>query len=86
MQTSSGSVVVGSHVWIEHPEVAWLDGEVVEINGEDITVLCTTGEKVHSIPATFFISYMFIPSFFMLTVSCWFHLLECVKCCRVIVL
>ncbi|KAH0638160.1 hypothetical protein KY289_038075 [Solanum tuberosum] len=30
----SASVVVGSHVWVEDPEVAWLDGVVVEINGK----------------------------------------------------
>ncbi|VFQ74049.1 unnamed protein product [Cuscuta campestris] len=40
---SVSSVVVGTHVWVEDPEVAWIDGEVVEINGGDITVNCTSG-------------------------------------------
>ncbi|VFQ88700.1 unnamed protein product [Cuscuta campestris] len=40
--TSVSSVVVGTHVWVEDPEVAWIDGEVVEINGGDITVNCTS--------------------------------------------
>ncbi|KAJ8530690.1 hypothetical protein K7X08_023571 [Anisodus acutangulus] len=40
------SVVVGSHVWVEDPEVAWLDGVVVEINGEEITVDCSSGKTV----------------------------------------
>ncbi|KAJ8547151.1 hypothetical protein K7X08_010737 [Anisodus acutangulus] len=40
------SVVVGSHVWVEDPEVAWLDGVVVEVNGEEITVDCSSGKTV----------------------------------------
>ncbi|PHT38545.1 hypothetical protein CQW23_22118 [Capsicum baccatum] len=42
----SSSVVVGSHVWVEDPEVAWLDGQVVKINDEEITVDCTSGKTV----------------------------------------
>ncbi|XP_049407096.1 myosin-6-like isoform X4 [Solanum stenotomum] len=42
----SASVVVGSHVWVEDPEVAWLDGVVVEINGEEITVDCNSEKTV----------------------------------------
>ncbi|XP_062079405.1 myosin-6-like isoform X2 [Humulus lupulus] len=38
--------VVGSLVWIEDPDLAWLDGEVLEINGENIKVLCTSGKTV----------------------------------------
>ncbi|CAN4120664.1 unnamed protein product [Withania somnifera] len=45
MSVSSG-VVVGSHVWVEDPEEAWLDGVVVEINDEEITVDCTSGKTV----------------------------------------
>lgn len=44
MQTIS--LVVGSHVWVEDPEVAWKDGEVVEVHGEEITIQCASGEKV----------------------------------------
>ncbi|XP_038902022.1 myosin-8-like isoform X3 [Benincasa hispida] len=40
------NLAVGSLVWIEDPEVAWLDGEVVEVNGQDIKVLCTSGATV----------------------------------------
>ncbi|KAK4341617.1 hypothetical protein RND71_040118 [Anisodus tanguticus] len=46
MQSVPASVVVGSHVWVEDPEVAWLDGVVVEINGEEITVDCSSGKTV----------------------------------------
>ncbi|CAH2046544.1 unnamed protein product [Thlaspi arvense] len=37
---------VGSCVWVEDRDEAWVDGEVVEVNGEDIKVLCTSGKHV----------------------------------------
>ncbi|CAA0815254.1 Myosin-6 [Striga hermonthica] len=37
---------VGSLVWVEDPDEAWIDGEVVSINGEEIKVLCTSGKTV----------------------------------------
>ncbi|KAL3850022.1 hypothetical protein ACJIZ3_011904 [Penstemon smallii] len=37
---------VGSLVWVEDPDVAWIDGEVISVNGEDIKVLCTSGKTV----------------------------------------
>ncbi|KAG6662878.1 myosin-6-like [Carya illinoinensis] len=40
------SLVVGALVWVEDPDVTWIDGEVVEVNGEEIKVLCTSGKKV----------------------------------------
>ncbi|KAF5930549.1 hypothetical protein HYC85_031422 [Camellia sinensis] len=40
------SFAVGSLVWVEDPDDAWLDGEVVEVNGEEIKVLCTSGKTV----------------------------------------
>ncbi|KAJ6728982.1 MYOSIN [Salix viminalis] len=45
-QASAASLVVGSLVWLEDPDEAWIDGEVVEINKEDIKVLCTSGQTV----------------------------------------
>ncbi|KAJ9169698.1 hypothetical protein P3X46_017860 [Hevea brasiliensis] len=39
-------LVVGSPVWLEDPDEAWVDGEVVDIKGEDIKVLCTSGKTV----------------------------------------
>ncbi|KAL4310385.1 hypothetical protein GQ457_01G022610 [Hibiscus cannabinus] len=35
------NIVVGSVVWVEDPEAAWLDGEVKQINGEELTIKCT---------------------------------------------
>ncbi|KAL3517759.1 hypothetical protein ACH5RR_020348 [Cinchona calisaya] len=43
---ASVSFAVGSLVWVEDPDVAWIDGEVVEVNGQDIKVLCTSGKTV----------------------------------------
>ncbi|CAI0560604.1 unnamed protein product, partial [Linum tenue] len=45
-QAASVSLAVGSLVWVEDPDTAWIDGEVVEIKGEDIKVLCTSGKTV----------------------------------------
>ncbi|XP_044493143.1 myosin-6-like [Mangifera indica] len=40
------ALAVGSLVWVEDPEVTWIDGEVVEVNGDQIKVLCTSGKTV----------------------------------------
>ncbi|KAH9681458.1 Myosin2 [Citrus sinensis] len=39
-------LVVGSIVWTEDPEEAWIDGEVEEVNDEDIKIACTSGKTV----------------------------------------
>lgn len=46
VQSVPVKVVVGSHVWVEDPEIAWIDGEVVEVNGEEIKIICTSGKTV----------------------------------------
>ncbi|KAK7393335.1 hypothetical protein VNO78_21888 [Psophocarpus tetragonolobus] len=38
--------IVGSHVWVEDSQVAWIDGEVLEVKGEQVKVLCTSGKTV----------------------------------------
>ncbi|KAL0392637.1 UNVERIFIED_CONTAM: Myosin-8 [Sesamum radiatum] len=45
-QTVSASIAVGSHVWLEDSEVSWIDGEVVEVKGKKIKVICTSGKTV----------------------------------------
>ncbi|KAI4304547.1 hypothetical protein MLD38_040041 [Melastoma candidum] len=37
---------VGSFVWLEDPDAAWIDGEVLEVKGDDLKVLCTSGKMV----------------------------------------
>ncbi|CAN6290994.1 unnamed protein product [Urochloa humidicola] len=43
---SKSRFVVGSHVWVEDPDEAWMDGLVEEINGDDLVINCTSGKKV----------------------------------------
>ncbi|CAK7331694.1 unnamed protein product [Dovyalis caffra] len=40
------NIIVGSHVWIEDPEEAWMDGEVTEIKGRDATIVTTNGKTI----------------------------------------
>ncbi|KAL3620549.1 hypothetical protein CASFOL_035461 [Castilleja foliolosa] len=40
------ALAVGSLVWVEDHDVAWIDGEVVAVNGDDVKVLCTSGKTV----------------------------------------
>lgn len=49
MQAAAVSPAVGSLVWLEHPDEAWVDGEVVEVHGEEIKVLCTSGKTVSAL-------------------------------------
>ncbi|KAH6779123.1 myosin family protein with Dil [Perilla frutescens var. hirtella] len=45
-QASSVNIIVGSHVWVEDPVLAWIDGEVKRIDGQDVHVQTTNGKKV----------------------------------------
>ncbi|CAJ1968281.1 unnamed protein product [Sphenostylis stenocarpa] len=38
--------VVGSQVWVEDSQVAWIDGEVLEVKEGEIKVRCTSGKTV----------------------------------------
>ncbi|XP_068634511.1 myosin-17-like isoform X2 [Aristolochia californica] len=40
------NIVIGSHVWVEDPVLAWVDGEVVKINGQDVHVDTAHGKMV----------------------------------------
>nr|GMC63651.1 myosin-11 isoform X1 [Ipomoea batatas] len=43
---TSVNIIVGSKVWFEDPDVAWLDGEVHKINGDKIEIQTSDGKKV----------------------------------------
>ncbi|CAN0915754.1 XI-2 [Linum grandiflorum] len=43
---ASVNFAIGSLVWLEDPDVSWIDGQVLEINGEDLKVQCTTDKTV----------------------------------------
>ncbi|XP_073043958.1 myosin-17-like [Primulina eburnea] len=40
------NIIVGSHVWVEDPVLAWIDGEVHKIDGQDVQVHTTNGKKI----------------------------------------
>lgn len=46
MQDSAGKITVGSQVWVENPSVAWIDGEVLKIDGTEAEIRTTDGKKV----------------------------------------
>ncbi|KAJ1292593.1 hypothetical protein BS78_01G001600 [Paspalum vaginatum] len=43
---SKSRFVVGSHVWVEDPDEAWMDGLVEEMNEDELVINCTSGKKV----------------------------------------
>lgn len=46
LQGTKVNIIVGSHVWAEDPELAWVDGEVVKIKGEEAEIQATNGKTV----------------------------------------
>ncbi|GJT31482.1 myosin-12 isoform X2 [Tanacetum coccineum] len=40
------NIIVGSHVWVEDPELAWIDGEVTDIKGNNTTIVTTNGKTI----------------------------------------
>jgi len=41
-----GNISVGSHVWAEDAQVAWIDGQVTKINGDDVEIQASNGKTV----------------------------------------
>ncbi|XP_040375912.1 myosin-17-like isoform X3 [Oryza brachyantha] len=46
MQASMLNIVIGSHVWVEDKDSAWIDGEVFRIEGKNAHVRTTKGKTV----------------------------------------
>lgn len=46
MQATASNIIVGSQVWVEDNEVAWIDGDVLEMNDKEIKVKCSNGQEV----------------------------------------
>ncbi|KAH7306277.1 hypothetical protein KP509_22G004800 [Ceratopteris richardii] len=40
------NISVGSQVWLEDNELAWIDGEALDINGQEVTARTSTGKVV----------------------------------------
>ncbi|KAK7277807.1 hypothetical protein RJT34_22824 [Clitoria ternatea] len=45
VQGTPVNIIVGSHVWIEDPDVVWIDGQVTKITGKDAEIETTNGKK-----------------------------------------
>ncbi|KAL5706011.1 Myosin-6 [Ranunculus cassubicifolius] len=44
---ASTTVILGSPVWVQDPDVAWIDGQVVEINGDEFKISTfTSGQTI----------------------------------------
>ncbi|CAI9091439.1 OLC1v1026474C1 [Oldenlandia corymbosa var. corymbosa] len=43
---TSVNIIVGSHVWVEDPELAWIDGQVEKIKGEEAEIQTSHGKKI----------------------------------------
>lgn len=48
LQGSPVNIIVGSHVWVEDPALAWIDGQVSRIDGQDVHVQTTNGKRVYA--------------------------------------
>lgn len=46
LQAAPVNIVIGSHVWIEDPTLAWIDGEVFRVNGQEVNIHTTNGKTV----------------------------------------
>lgn len=48
MQGTPVNIIAGSHVWIQDPQVCWIDGQVSKIiKGNDAEIEATNGNKVN---------------------------------------
>lgn len=47
MQGTPVNIIVGSHIWVEDPEVSWIDGKVTKINGQEVEVQTSDGRQVN---------------------------------------
>ncbi|KAH9622573.1 hypothetical protein KSS87_016460 [Heliosperma pusillum] len=46
VQGTPVNIIVGSHVWVSDAELAWVDGQVIKINGQDVEIETSDGKKV----------------------------------------
>lgn len=46
LQASKVRFTVGSNVWVEDADVAWIDGLVEQVTGDELILRCTSGKKV----------------------------------------
>ena len=47
LQASTLKIVVGSHIWMEDKDLAWIDGEIFRIEDRNVHVRATNVKMVH---------------------------------------
>ena len=47
LQGTPVNIIVGSHVWVEDPDVAWVDGLVLKVSGKEAEIQTSNGNKVY---------------------------------------
>lgn len=48
-QATEKNITVGSQVWVEDPALAWVEAEVLEINGQEVKAQTISGNLVCSV-------------------------------------
>ncbi|KAK2970162.1 hypothetical protein RJ640_019630 [Escallonia rubra] len=43
---TSVNIIIGSHLWVEDQSLAWIDGQVTKINGDEVEIQTTHGKTV----------------------------------------
>lgn len=46
IQVTAEKITVGSQVWVANPSVAWIDGEMLKIDGLEAEIQTSDGKKV----------------------------------------
>jgi hypothetical protein len=54
------NIVIGSHVWVEDKDAAWLDGEVFKIDGQNARIRTTKGKTVCVKMLTSSVAFLFL--------------------------
>jgi Myosin N-terminal SH3-like domain len=66
--------MTGSQVWAEDHDEAWIDGEVLEVNGDNIKIQATNGKTVSYFPSIFIssaaVAFNWPPKTFRNCMSC----------------
>nr|BAD16376.1 putative myosin XI [Oryza sativa Japonica Group] len=53
LQASKVRFTVGSNVWVEDADVAWIDGLVEQVTGDELIIRCTSGKKSNPVLEAF---------------------------------
>ncbi|KAK7819015.1 myosin-17 [Quercus suber] len=40
------NIVIGSHVWVGDLELVWIDGQIVNVNGEEVEIQTSNGKTI----------------------------------------